>query len=50
MAPLVNQVKAVVKVETGIMDKATVEVLVARNTRVAVKTNALAEARDVVEV
>ena len=33
-----DQVKAVVKVETGVMDKATAEVLVARNTKVAVKT------------
>ena len=45
-----DQVKAVVKVETGVMDKVTAEVLVARNAKVAVKTKALAEARDVVEV
>jgi len=31
-------------------DRATVEVLVARNAKVAVKTKALSEARDVVEV
>ncbi len=39
-----------VKVETGVMDKATAEVLVARNAKVAVKTKAMAEARDMVKV
>ena len=43
-----DQVKAVVKVR--VKDRATVEVLVARNAKVAVKANALAEARDVVNV
>jgi len=46
----VDQVKAVVKVETGVMDKATAEVLVARNAKVAVKTKTLAEDRVVVGI
>ena len=50
VALLVNQVKAVVKVETGVMDKATAEVLAARNAKVAIKAKVLAEARDVVKV
>ena len=45
-----NQVKAEVKVETGAMDNATVEVLVARNAKVAIKTRTLAEVRDMVNV
>ncbi len=45
-----DQVKAVVKVETGVMDKATAEALVARNTRVAVKAKTLAEDRVVVGI
>ena len=40
----------VVKVGTEVMDKATVEVLAARNAKVAVKAKTLAEARDVVKV
>ena len=45
-----DQVKAVVKVETGVMDKATAEVLVVKKAKVAVKAKTLAEARDVVKV
>ena len=45
-----GQIKAEVKVETGVMDKATVEVLVARNAKVAIKTRTLAEVRDMVNV
>ena len=47
---LVDQVRAVVKVETGVMDKATAEVLVARNTKVAIKARTLTEVRDMVNV
>ena len=47
---LVDQAKVLAEVETGVMDKATAEVLVARNAKVAVKIKALAKARDVVEV
>ena len=47
---LVDQAKVLAEVETGVMDKATAEVLVARNAKVAVKTKALAEARDVIKV
>ncbi len=50
MALLVNQDKAAVEVGTEAKDKATAEVLVARNAKVAVKAKALAEARDVVKV
>ncbi len=37
---LVDQVKVLAEVETGVMDKVTAEVLVARNAKVAVKANA----------
>ena len=47
---LVDQTKVSAEVETGVMDKAMAEVLVARNTKVAIKAKALAEARDVVKV
>ncbi len=45
-----DQGKAAVKVGTEIKDRVTAEVLVARNAKVAVKDEALAEARDVVKV
>ena len=48
MTLLVDQVRAVVKV--GVKDRVTIEVLVARNAKVAVKAKALAEAKDVVEI
>ncbi len=45
MALLVNQDKAVVKVGTEAKDKATAEVLVARNAKIAAKAKALAEVK-----
>ena len=45
-----NQGKAAVEVGTEAKDRATVEVLVARNAKIAAKAKVLAEARDVVKV
>ena len=47
---LVGYAKAVVKVEIRAMDNATVEVLVDRNAKVAIKTIILIEVRDMVNV
>ena len=50
MVLLVDQVRFVGKVGGEAKDRATAEALVARNAKVAVKTKAMAEARDVVKV
>ena len=50
MALLVNQGKVAVEVGTEAKDRATVEVLVARNAKIAAKAKALAEVKDVVEI
>ena len=45
-----DQVRAVAEVEIGVIDRATAEVLVARNAKVVVRNKTLAEAGDVVKV
>ena len=49
MVLLVDKIRAVVKVATGAKDKATAEVLVAKNVKVAIKEKALVGDRYVVE-
>ncbi len=49
MVLLVDKIRAVVNVATGAKDRATAEVAVAGNVKVAVKEMALAGGRDVVE-
>ncbi len=45
MTPLVNQGKAAVEVGTEAKDRATEEVLVAKNAKIAAKVKALAEVK-----
>ena len=50
MVLLVDQVRFVVKVGGEAKDRATVEVLVARNVKVVIMDKALAKVKDVVKV